>query len=305
MIYDICVIGGCALDQTFFSDNEGNYPSKPQVVVPGGKASNQAVAASRAGAKVTIITRLGKDDIGEQILDNLANNRVRTDNVEMIEGLDNDVANIYVEKRKKDRKIQRIIGAIDSFSIDMIERNKKIILGSKVVVAQMKAPKEFSVALINFCYDNNVPIVITPCTPIKLSIDEPGNKELIDKISLITCNKEECEKMFETKDIESCIKQYPNKLIVTEGNNGIRYYDGKNIVHIDAPKIDNIEDTTGAGDTFCGNLVVNLVVYKNSLYDSIYKAQFAASMKLMKKTAQAGMPYKEELEQYIKEYNMK
>ena len=58
MIYDICIIGGCALDQTFFSDNEGNYSNKPQVIVPGGKASNQAVAASRAGAKVTIITRL-------------------------------------------------------------------------------------------------------------------------------------------------------------------------------------------------------------------------------------------------------
>ena len=223
----------------------------------------------------------------------------------MIEGLDNDVANIYVEKRKKDNRIQRIIGAIDSFSLDMIECNKKIILGSKVVVAQMKAPKEFSVALINFCYDNNIPIVITPCTPIKLSINDPGNKELIDKIFLITCNRGECEKIFGTKDIESCIKHYPNKFIVTEGNDGIIYYNGKEIIHIDAPKIDNIEDTTGAGDTFCGNLVANLVVYNNNLYDAIYKAQFAASMKLMKKTAQAGMPYKEELEKYIKEYNMK
>ena len=77
------------------------------------------------------------------------------------------------------------------------------------------AKKEVSVELINFCYDNNIPLVLTPCRPQRLAISEPGNKELIDKITYITANKKECETIFETTDIESCLEKYPNKLIVT------------------------------------------------------------------------------------------
>lgn len=304
MNYDICVFGGCSLDQTFFADENGNYQSKPQVIVPGGKASNQAVAASRAGANVTIITRLGKDEIGEQILDNLVYNGVHTNNVEMVEGLNNDVANIYIDEKNKDNEIKRISGAIDSFTPDMVEKYKNVILHSKVVVAQMKAPKEFSVALINFCHDNNIPIVITPCRPNRLAISEPGNKELIDKITLITCNRKECETIFGTDDIETCVRMYPNKLIVTLGKDGVIYHNGESIVHIKAPKIEKIEDTTGAGDTFNGNLVA-LLIKGEPLASAIYKAQFASSMKLREKTAQAGMPYKDELEKYISEYHLK
>ena len=304
MNYDICVLGGCALDQTFFADERGNYPDRPQVIVPGGKAANQAVAAARAGANVTIITRLGKDEKGQQILDNLVYNGVHTNNVEMIEGLNNDVANIYIDEKNKDNEIKRISGAIDSFTPDMVEKYKNVILHSKVVVAQMKAPKEFSVALINFCYENNIPIVITPCRPNRLVISEPGNKELIDKMTLITCNRKECETIFETDDIEKCVKMFPNKLIVTLGKDGTIYYNGESVIHIKAPKVEKIEDTTGSGDTFNGNLVAFLIKGE-TLKNSIYKAQFASSMKLREKTAQLGMPYKKELEDYIFNYNKK
>lgn len=54
----------------------------------------------------------------------------------------------------------------------MIEKYRDILLNSRIVVAQMKAPKEFDVALIDFCYENNIPIVITPCNPEKLTIIE-------------------------------------------------------------------------------------------------------------------------------------
>ena len=293
--------GGCALDRTFYEDDNGIYPDNPQFLVPGGKASNQAVAASRAGSNVTIITRLGKDEIGEQILENLIYNGIHTSNVEMVEGLNNDVANIYVDKNNKDNKIEKITGAIDSFRPEMIERYKDVILNSKVVVAQMKAPKEFNVELINFCYKNDIPIVITPCRPEKLKITEYGNKELLDKINLITCNEKECKTIFNTDDIESCMELYPFKLIVTLGRKGVIYNNGEETIIIPAPKVGQVEDTTGAGDTFNGNLV-SALVHGDSLEKAIYKAQFASSMKLRKKTAQAGMPYKEELEEYISKY---
>ena len=69
MKYDICVVGGCSVDQMFYQQIDGTYSDVPDMIVPGGKGSNQAVAAARAGAKVTMITKLGKDNIGNKIIE--------------------------------------------------------------------------------------------------------------------------------------------------------------------------------------------------------------------------------------------
>lgn len=298
MKYDICVFGGCALDQFYYKDENGEIPKNPTLVSPGGKGANQAVAASRAGCKVTMVTRLGKDDIGQRILENLVYNNISTNNVEVVEGLSNDYAKIVIDEKSKDNDIERFAGAIDSFTKEMIERYKKVFLQSKMVVAQLKVPKEVTVELINFCYSNNLPLVLTPCRPQRLALSEEGNRELIDKITYITANKKECEIIFGTDDINECLEKYPNKLIVTLGADGVAYHNGKEVITIPAIKTDNIEDTTGAGDTFCGNFAAALLK-GYSLHESIIRAQYASSMKIQVKGAQDGMPYEEELEKYI------
>lgn len=296
---DVCVFGGCSLDMTFFQKEDGSYNPLPDICEPGGKGSNQAVAASRAGAKVAMISRVGKDNIGQEIFKNLIENKITTDGVELVEGLKNDCNKIYVETKTKDNKIIRQNGAIDSFSTDMIARNKEILLNSKIIVAQLKAPKEVSISLINFCKENNLPLVITPCRPEKLKMSEKGNAELFDKITYITANRKECSIIFGTNDIVECVKKYPNKLIVTLGSDGVVYFDGESIKKFDAVQVENIVDTTGAGDTFNGNLVA-LLAKGHSLQVSVEKAQYASAMKLTKPGAQAGMPYKKELEEFIK-----
>lgn len=299
MKYDICVFGGCALDSFFYKNEVGEVPEAPSLVLPGGKGANQAVAAARAGAKVTMISRLGKDNIGQKILENLVYNNITTNNIELVEGLQNDCSNIIIDEKTKDNDIVRFAGAIDSFTPDMIDRYKKVLLNSKLVVAQLKVPKEVTVELINFCYENKVPLIITPCRAAKLSIkDDPSNLELIKKITYITANKSECETIFGTDNIEECVSKYPNKLIVTLGDSGVMYHDGEKVVHVPAVLVDKIEDTTGAGDTFNGNFAACLVE-GYSFTDAIIRAQYASSMKVQKKGAQDGMPYKEELEKYI------
>ena len=59
MKYDVCVFGGCSVDYMFYQDKEKNYPKVPDMMVTGGKGSNQAVASSRAGDKTNIITKIG------------------------------------------------------------------------------------------------------------------------------------------------------------------------------------------------------------------------------------------------------
>ena len=66
-------------------------------------------------------------------------------------------------------------------------------------------------------------------------------------------------------------------------------------------KIANVIDTVGAGDTFNGNLAAALT-HGYNLKEAIYRAQFASAMKLGRKTAQKGMPYKNQLDTYIDAY---
>ncbi len=298
MKYDVCVFGGCALDQTFFQKVDGTYNDKPDIISPGGKGANQAVAAARAGAKTTIISRLGKDEIGETILNNLMANGIDTSNVEVEEKLTNDYSNIYVHLKDKDNEIERFTGAINSFTKKMVSKYSEVLLKSKIIVCQLKVPKAVSVELINFCYKNKKNIILTPCRPERLNIKEPGNKELIDKISIITCNRTECETIFNTKNIEACVKKYPNKLIVTLGKDGLVYHNGERIVRMPAIKTDVI-DTTGAGDTLNGNLSAFLATGMD-LQHALRKSMYASAMKLSEKTAQSGMPKIDALEEFIR-----
>lgn len=297
MKYDVCVIGGCSLDQTFFQKVDGSYNDTPDIVSPGGKGANQAVAAAKAGAKTIILTRVGKDDIGKKILDNLNFYQVDTTNIEIEEGLENDYSNIYINLEDKDNNIKRFSGAINSFTKEMIDKYQDIILKSKIIVCQLKVPKEVTEHLINFCHKHNKLLILTPCRPEKLSITEKGNTDLIDKISIITCNQKECTTIFNTDDIEACVKKYPNKLIVTLGSEGLIYFNGKRIIKMPAIPTEVI-DTTGAGDTLNGNLSAFLAKGID-LQHALRKAMYASAMKLTQKTAQAGMPYLEDLEHFI------
>ncbi len=96
MYYDVCVFGGCSLDKMYYQKTDGKYGENPDLLVYGGKGANQAIAAARAGAKTTIISRIGKDAEGLKIIDNLKYNNVDTSNVEMISDVENDYSNIYI-----------------------------------------------------------------------------------------------------------------------------------------------------------------------------------------------------------------
>ena len=297
--YDVCVFGGCALDQTYFQNEDGSFNETPDALYPGGKGANQAVAAARAGANVVFISKVGKDDIGKIIMDNLVYNRVDTKGIDYVEGIENDYSDIYIDLTDKDNEIIRHGNCIDSFSIDMIKKNKDLILNSTIIVCQLKCPIEVTEYLLDFCNKNNKKVILTPCRPLKLK----GRQDLIDKVSFITCNRTECETVFGTDNYEKCVKKYPNKLIVTLGADGLIYYDGKKVIRLPRVSVE-VLDTTGAGDTLAGNLAYQLSQGTNLLH-ALRRSMYASTMKIQKKSAQAGMPYKNELDEFMERYRNK
>lgn len=292
--YDVCVVGGCSIDMTCYDTNM----NKTEIDF-GGKGANQAVAAARAGAKTCIVTILGDDKYCGLIKDNFSKNNVEVF-AKIAQNEVNDLAKITITKG--DNSIERVGKIITLFDKSLIDEFKNVILSSNYVVMQNKTPYDFTKNLIEFCYENKIKTILTPTKPDLISIKDNKNIALIDKVSYICANEKETKIVFNSDNIEEIVKKYPNKLITTLGEKGLIFNDGVKNICVDAVKIKNVVDTTGAGDTFCGNFVANLA-NGDAFEDAVKNAQYASAYKIQIKSAQKGMPTKNELQKFIQKLN--
>lgn len=295
----IVVFGGCSID-LLFKETTNGYLNEPTSKNFGGKGANQAIACSRAGYSVKMITCVGNDEIGEAIIKNLKNNNIDTRCCEFIDNVSNDISMIKVSLEGQN-DIFRQSGIINCFNTKLVDKYANVIKNADMVIAQYKVPQEVSEYLIDFCYKNNVKIVITPCRPERLSILNKKNIEIINKITFLTCNENEAKIVFNNENFEEIVTNFPNKVIITLGEKGAIFHDGKKIVRLPAFKVKNVVDTTGAGDTLNGNFVAR-ILSGYSIEDSLKYAMASSSIKIQSESAQKGMPTKEETENFVKNY---
>lgn len=289
----IVVLGGCSWEYNFKQNADLSYNKQPDNEAPGGKGANQAVALARAGIKVKMISKIGSGEMGEKILQNLKNNNVDTECVEIVDGLGNDYSNIYISLDGTN-DIHRFGNAIKAFDEQMILNNAEVIKNAEFVVLQSKMPTELCFKLIDFCYKNNVKTVLTPCPSKDLKICEPKNFDLLKKVTIITANEIEAKDISCSDNIEEILQKLPN-LVMTSGPNGVYFSKNGIVNHIPAIKVDNVVDTTGAGDSFCGYLVASTFIQGIELpnVQAIKDGIIAATLNIQVLGAQAGIPKKE------------
>ena len=161
-----------------------------------------------------------------------------------------------------------------------------------IVLLQLEIPLKTVEYVVDFCYENKIKVLLNPAPAVKLST------QIGEKVSYLTPNEHEYKIVFNTKEsVESILEKHPNKLIITEGSNGVRFHDGEQVRHVPSIKVE-VKDTTGAGDTFNGALSVGITEGK-SLYDSVKYAVVASGLSVTKLGAQPGMPSKEEVYKYL------
>jgi len=288
-----CVVFGCCTIDYATYEKDGTKVSSF-----GGKGGNQAVALSRAGVKTYMLSRLSK--VKSEIkntkghIKNLKKNKVISKFIEYDFENKNDYTNVIISS-KGDNKLLEVTEISQNINIDYVKKHKKLFQNASFVLLQMKVPVKVTKAIIDICNQAKTPVVLTPCRPNKIH----GNPDLLDKVSYITCNeKEACqifgkEEKLSISELNNVLKRFPNKLIVTLGRRGVKYFDGNKIIYEKALKISNVEDTTGAGDTFCANFVSSLFAGDN-IRVAVRKAICSSSLKIQTKGTQNGMPYKKE-----------
>ncbi|MCZ2737189.1 ribokinase [Bacillus safensis] len=286
----IVVVGSCSMDLVVTSNKRPNAGEtvlgESFKTVPGGKGANQAVASARLGADVYMIGRVGDDAYGQDILSNLQAQGVRTSYMKPVTEIESGTAHIILAEG--DNSIVVVKGANNEVTPDYVIDALSTIDDIGMVLIQQEIPEETVESVCAICSEKEITVILNPAPARKVS------KQVLEQAAYITPNEHEAILMFDDLPIEDALRQYPNKLLITEGKNGVRYFDGSKEVLVPGVPVEAV-DTTGAGDTFNGALAVALTEGK-SLYDALAFANLAASMSVTKFGAQGGMPTREELE---------
>lgn len=257
--------------------------------VPGGKGANQAVAAARLGAKVAMIGRVGDDAFGKDILENFRANAVNTQNVKPVTHLESGTAHIILAEG--DNSIVVVEAANREVTPAYVDEAAEVIRNADIVLIQQEIPEETVVHVSARCAEFGTPLLLNPAPARTLP------QEVIDNAAYITPNEHEAEILFQGMSPAEALRQYPNKLFITEGSKGVRYFDGAEEILVPTYKVEAV-DTTGAGDTFNAAFAVALAEGK-PLQESIRFANRAASLSVTKFGAQGGMPTRDEVEESL------
>lgn len=289
----ITVIGSVNMDLVVGTEQ---FPNQGETVlgnvfdtVPGGKGANQAVAASRLGSAVKMVACTGNDLFGTSIVSNLQYNGVDCEFVQEAESA-SGIANILLSEG--DNRIIVVPGANSLLTPAHIDAAEEHIKNSRLVMMQLEIPVDTVKHALKKCRELDVPVLLNPAPAGGFSMD------MMPYIDYLTPNETECQQIFGVA-MEEALEAYPNRLIITVGKDGARYFDGERHIMIEGFKTAAI-DTTGAGDTFNGALAHALVSEK-VLDEAVRYANAAASLSVEKFGAQGGMPGDEETVRRLEE----
>jgi ribokinase len=291
----IAVIGSSSMDLVVTS---AKRPGAGETVlgdnfdtVPGGKGANQAVAAARLGADVYMIGCVGDDPYGKEILENFKRNGVHTDYVEPVTGEKSGTAHIILAEG--DNSIVVVKGANDLVTPEYVEKTADFLKTCDLIMIQQEIPEETVEYVADLCNKIEVPLLLNPAPARKISL------KVIDGASYLTPNEHEADVLFKGAKPSEALKQYPNKVIITEGAAGVRYHNGTEEILVPSFKVE-VVDTTGAGDTFNAAFGTALAEGQ-SMEESLRFANRAASLSVTGFGAQGGMPTRDEVERKLAE----
>ncbi|HZH60857.1 MAG TPA: ribokinase [Metabacillus sp.] len=258
--------------------------------VPGGKGANQAVAAAKLGANVTLLGCVGDDAFGNELKQHLQKQGVMTDYIHTITATSTGVASIILSEG--DNSIIVVSGANHKLTPTLVQQHEQLIANADILLLQLEIPLESVVQATEIAHKHKVPVILNPAPMQKLP------KNLITQAAYITPNEPELERLLFSTSLSNEEKEaLKHKSVVTKGSKGIELYHDKKVHHISGYQVEAV-DSTGAGDTFNGALAVSL---SNglSLMESSQFANAAAALSVTKLGAQSGMPTKKEVESFL------
>jgi len=295
----VIVFGSINMDLVVYSDAK---PNDGETVIGnsfetflGGKGSNQAVAATKLGADVSFVGKVGSDLYGQKLKEQLNLEKVNTQLLGKVEG-ESGVAVINVIENSSENQIIVIPGANAHVSADQID--DKTLESVEILISQLEVPPNqiellFSRVKQGHCYRI---LNVAPAIEFSTSLFNETDLLVVNEIELEALAKKKLkdtniDSIRASVDLLSLAKH--QAIVVTLGAEGVYVRDQNKDEYIEGHKVNSV-DTTGSGDCFVGAMASYLIEDKN-LFDASVFANKAASISVTRKGASSSMPTKDEV----------
>lgn len=260
----IVVLGVFVADAAFRADRLPHMGEtligRDFILGPGGKGSNQAVAAARLGAPVHMITRLGRDDFARMAVSIWKEAGVTTSVIETPESY-TGCAFIYIDDRTGENTIIIAPGAARLITPADVEAHAGVIGSAAVFMTQLEQPIESARRGLEIARGHGVRTILNPAPGAAIEDD------ILALADFVTPNESEAEaltgvKVVSIEDARSAADQLiargAGMAIITLGEKGALLAMRGRSLHVPAFPVAKVVDTTGAGDAFNAGLAVGL-----------------------------------------------
>ena len=302
----ISILGIFVADLTFRTErmpNKGEtYIGNSFKLGPGGKGSNQAVAARRAGAETMFITKIGKDTFGEMAMKLYADEGINSKYVWEIPDMSTGAASIVVNEETGDNAIIVVPGAADAMVPDDLDTAEAGIADCAFFMASLEVPIPVMQHGLEVAKRNGVPTILNPA-PAAILPDEvyglsdyftPNETEAAILAGIPVVNLEDAEeaaKIFLQRGIET--------VVITLGEKGA--YVRNSVINQHVPAFDmggKVLETTGAGDAFNGGFAYALAEGM-SLIEAVRFGSATAAISVTRLGTAPAMPVNSEIQDLL------
>lgn len=252
----------------------------------GGKGANQAIATARLGAHTSLVSRIGMDPYGQQVLRNL--NEEDVDVTYVFEDEDEETGTAYVTASDEGNAITVVPAANYNLSPSDIDEAEKFIMTADLILTQLEISARTVEYLVKKAKSLGKKIGIYAAPASRLSDD------VIHYASFIVAKSTDLETIFGETNHENIIKHLPNKLFVRDGANSTSFFDGSEMKYFrNNPQTE--AHNMGLGDAFTSGFSIAML-HGNSIEDCVIFGNEVALKAADYRGSQKGLPFLDDLQ---------
>ena len=300
----IAVIGATLIDLVSYVDTMPEYGSTTRAknfhIACGGKGANQAIAASRLGADILMVSTVGDDIFGQMARENFVRNNIAPRHVVTVPNITSGAVMIIVDKSGQYNSVF-YPGASNALTPEKLLNVADDLKKCSMFVIQLEIPLETVYAAIDLAVANKIPVVLNPSP-----INEKFSAEAACKCDFVVVNEIELNVLTrmpaDTRENILAAGKYLlshglKNLIVTCGADGSIFMTKDKVEFIPTLKVEAI-DSTGAGDAYIG-CFVETYARTGKVIESIQRASKYAALSVTRKGTQDSYLAAEEFENIL------
>jgi ribokinase len=304
----VCVLGAFVADLTCRTER---MPKWGETILgeafkmgPGGKGSNQAVAAARLNADVHLITKLGRDAFGDMARKFYQEQGMTLSHVLEDAEESSGTATILVDHATSENTIVVVPGACGKLTVAEVEAARKEIASADIFLTQLELPIPPTIRGIEIAHEAGVPVILNPAPAIPFPV------AVLPMVDYLTPNETEALGLIgsnvDLQDFDTLadrlLQTGAKNVVLTFGEKGAFIKSERLREFVPAFSVGKVVETTGAGDAFAGGFAVALAEGKSIVEATRYGCAVAGISVTRPGTAPS-MPYRDEVDKLIASFN--